>query len=251
MLGVLGLHTSKSWDFKVQSPGTLTSCPPGPIGAQQSQRDIWYNILMTSFSNIQTECHNREDWEYIAEWASETAKSEAADEFRNSPEARRLANSDAIFNYIAESIKSIRDDKPPAPMPSFIASELTALLSTKMWTECEQYMIKNGLPDDAFDTSDGSKILDTYYGDVWTDEYALWRQIVVALAAFLREAAAFAKKSGSMDAARKLILTWRYVNRLDDSIYVYMSKQESNAVMITIREAIDILWADAELAKLP
>ena len=206
---------------------------------------------MTSFSNIQTECHNREDWGYVAEWASGTVEMETAKEFKNSPEAQRLANSDAILDYIAEAIKSLRDEKVPPQMPYFVASELTSLLCTKMWTECEKYTIKSGLADDAFDTNDGSKILDTCYGDVWTDEYGLWRQIVVALAAFLREAAAFAKKSGSIDAARKFILGWRHVNRLDERIFVYMTKNEANSALASVSEAMDILWADAELAKLP
>ena len=90
---------------------------------------------MTFFSNIQTECHNREDWEYVAEWASGTVEMETAKEFKNSPEAQRLANSDAILDYIAEAIKSLRDEKVPPQMPYFVASELTSLLCTKMWTE--------------------------------------------------------------------------------------------------------------------
>jgi hypothetical protein len=87
---------------------------------------------MTSFSNIQTECHNREDWEYVAEWASGTVEMETAKEFKNSPEAQRLANSDAILDYIAEAIKSLRDEKVPPQMPYFVASEITSLLCIKI-----------------------------------------------------------------------------------------------------------------------
>ena len=76
------------------------------------------------------------------------------------------------------------------------------------------------------------------------------RQIVVALAAFLREAAAFAKRVGSVDAARRYILAWRKVNRLDEAVFVYMSQREADGVVNAVAEATDILWADMELSGL-
>ena len=68
--------------------------------------------------------------------------------------------------------------------------------------------------------------------------------------AFLREAAALAKKSGYIDSARKFILAWGKLNRLNMDVFVCMSQGEASAVVDSIAEAEDILWADLELAEL-
>jgi hypothetical protein len=192
----------------------------------------------------------RETWEAVALVRNAESENTARSNFKTTPEARCLDNSDAIFEFVADAIRAVRDGKAPDQVSAFAASELKRILATKTWTECAKYEVDYGLSDDAFDTAEESAVLRPHIDDVWTDEYGLWRQIVVALAAFLREAAAFAKRVGSVDAARRYILAWRKVNRLDEAVFEYMSQREADGVVNAIAEATDILWADMELSGL-
>ena len=192
----------------------------------------------------------RETWDAFALLRNGDAENIARSNFKTTPEARCLDNSDAIFEFVVNAIRAVRDCKAPDQISSFAACELKRILATKTWTECAKSEVAYDLPDEAFDTDDERAVLRPFIDDVWTDEYGLWRQIVVALAAFLHEAAALAKRVGSMDAARRYILAWRKVNRLDETVFEYMSQNEANGVVNAIIEATDILWADMELSHL-
>ena len=205
---------------------------------------------MNDTSTTNTECKTRGDWELYANFLSMESEKEAIKDFRNTPEAHCLDNSDMIFESLADAIKAVRDSRPPNRISAFAAKELKQILSTKTWTECLKYDASSSLSDDDFLTADENKAVMPYWDDIWTDEYGTWRQIVVALAAFLREAAAFAKRVGSIDSARRFILAWRKIKRFEDDIFQYMSLEDARSVVDTIAEAEDILWADMELAKL-
>jgi len=197
------------------------------------------------------EHHNtRGSWERYADVVNDESEKEAVSKFKKTPEAHCLDNADAIFDVIADAIKDVRASKAPYKISNFVSNELKRALSTKTWTECVKYEIDERLSDDKFATKVRGDVLMSYIDDVWTDTYGIWRQVVVALAAFLREAAAFAKKSGSIDSARKFILAWGKLNRLNMDVFVCMSQGEASAVVDSIAEAEDILWADLELAEL-
>lgn len=191
-----------------------------------------------------------ETWEAVAMMRNGQSEKIACENFKTTPEAQCLANSDMIFGCIADAIRAVRDGNAPKQISPFAASELKRILATKTWTECAKYEVDGDLPAEAYDTAAESAVLRPYIDDVWTDEYGLWRQIVVALAAFLREAAAFAKRVGSVDAARRYILAWLKVNRLDEVIFEYMAQNEADRVVKAIVEATDILLADMELSGL-
>ena len=205
---------------------------------------------MNDTSTTNTECKTRGDRESYAQFLSMESEKEAIKDFRKTPEAHCLDNSDMIFESLADAIKAVRDNRPPNRISAFAAKELKQILSTKTWTECVKYDASSSLSDDDFLAADENKAVVPYWDDIWTDEYGTWRQIVVSLAAFLREAAAFAKRVGSIDSARRFILAWRKITRLEDDIFQYMSLEDARSVVDAIAEAEDILWADMELAKL-
>jgi len=208
---------------------------------------IW---TMNDTATTSTECKNREYWTLCAKVLSMESEKEAIKNFRETPEAQCLDNSDMIFEALADAIKSVRDSRPPNRISAFAAKELKQILSTKTWTECLKFDANSSLSDDEFLSADEKKAVLPYWDDIWTDEYGTWRQIVVSLAAFLREAAAFAKRVGSIDSARKFILAWLKVNRFEKDIFGCMSQEDACSVVDAIAEAEDILLADMELAKL-
>ena len=186
--------------------------------------------------------NTRLDWENYADFCNDEAEEKAILEFKKTPEAQCLKNADAI--------KAVRAGKAPYKISDFASNELKRVLSTKTWTECLKYDVDDDLSDAAFDTTDPEAVMSSYIDDIWTDEFGVWRQIVVALAAFLREAAAFAKKAGSIDSARKFILAWGKMHTLDLELFACMSQGEAARFVASIAEAEEILWADLELATL-
>ena len=210
--------------------------------------DIIWGMNDTSTAN--GECKTREDWALYAQALSAGSEKDAIAKFSETPEAHCLDNSDVVFEVLANAIKAVRGGTPPDRISALASRELKRILSTKTWTECLKYDASSALSDDDFRTADEETAVSPYWDDVWTSEYGTWRQIVVSLAAFLREAAAFAKRVGSIDSARRFILAWRKVGRLEDGIFEYMSQEDARSVVDAMAEAEDILWADMELAKL-
>lgn len=179
------------------------------------------------------------------------AESEAIAQFRDSDEAKCVKNADAIFTALAEAVVRVRKGKTPKPLSNFIAREIATLLSSKTWVEYEGWYFEN--PDKVnYDTDDINKVAKRCWLDVTTDEYGIWEQVVQTLATFLREAAAFAKRIGSLDAARRYMIAKRYVGRLEDGppTFDYLSRNDAEIVVRHIVEADDFLWADFELARL-
>ena len=201
-------------------------------------------------TSTNNECKTRSDWSFHAHGLSVISEEDAIAKFKKTPEAHCLDNSDVIFEVLVNAIKAVRDGSAPDRISFFASKELKRILSTKTWTECVKYDVNDGLTDEEYKTADEKTAVMPYLDDIWTDQYGVWRQIVVSLAAFLREAAALAKRVGSIDASRKFILAWRKVNRLENGIFEYMSRVEANGVVNAINDAADILWADMELAKL-
>ena len=199
---------------------------------------------------IEPKNQTHEEWEDFASWLGSEYETEAAEKFKETPESHYLDNVDAIFDALTIAIKTVRDGRAPLRLSDFASKELKKILAVKTWTECVKFCVNDDLTDEEYKTASSKTILDPYIDDAWTDQYGLWRQVVVALAAFLREAAALAKRVGSVDAARRFILAWRTADRFENSLFEHMSQGEANDLVDALNDAANILWADMELAKL-
>lgn len=202
-----------------------------------------------------TENKTREDWKAFVKWANDKAESDAIEEFKSSPAASRLRSVDSIFGYIAMWIKSIRAGNAPEPMRYDIADEIALILSTPMWTECECCYFKdaftnNPLPDEVLASGDPKAVLNFGTAQLWTEPYGLFCQMAVALADYLREAAAFAKSLGFADVALKFLVAWRRVHPLCGECYWCLDWGVAEDLLAKIRDASDLLWAEMEFARL-
>ena len=100
---------------------------------------------MNDTSTTNTECKTRGDWELYANFLSMESEKEAIKDFRNTPEAHCLDDSDMIFESLADAIKAVRDNRPPNRISAVAARELKRILSTKTWTECVKYDASSSL----------------------------------------------------------------------------------------------------------
>lgn len=178
------------------------------------------------------------------------AEDKAIEAFRKSEAALCVANADAIFNALAEAIKAVRGGSAPNPLSVFISREIERLLATKTWVECVKYSLRDNLSEEDMASKDLNRIATSSWAEVWTDEYGLWCQVVMTLATFLRDAAALARRVGSLDAARRYMIAWRYVNRVDATDFDYLGARDAATVVKCVAEANDFLWADLALEGL-
>lgn len=192
----------------------------------------------------------RELWESRVEYLNEQSEEKAIADFNKTDAAKCLDNADMIFEVLNDATIDVRNGRVPAPFGDFFRSELVNVLSTETWTWAVEYELKYELPEEAFETEDQEAVADEAWVEVWTDAYGTAVQVFVALAAFLKEAAAFAKGAGCVDAARPYITAWEYVHKIEDGMFKVLSQGDAQYVVECIFQANQVLRADFELAKL-
>ena len=216
---------------------------------KDATRQIWYNGGMDN--NDMTNWHRtRGDWQAYVAAMNERLENDAIKQFESSDEAKRMANADAVIAMIADAVCALRGGRAPDQFPRFLAGELSGVLSTKTWADALRYEVREELPDSAFDTENLDAVASPEWTEVWTDAFHFFHQIAEAFAAFLREAALFAKKKGCVDAARNYLLAWRGVNRIENNVYFHLSQKDAEETLGYTLKANDILWADLALESL-
>jgi hypothetical protein len=187
--------------------------------------------------------------------SNDAARKAAHREFDKGPVPKQATEILCLVDLVRKRLMDVLEGRAPdEEIGPFTRDSLARTLNLKTYVTFEGrcFMRQGSAAGGKGDET--PQVIECTYHDT-TDVYRLWRELVFALANYLKSAAVLAKHVCPTSPAGRLFLkAWRIVARLqssEDSTLVHATPDEALSVVNLERVASERLWTDIAFAELP